>query len=218
MLRAHGSGQHRYEGPLSPKTGALYTHCTPALLFSKFISIFTLRHILYMNIFYYSFIREQFQIGRKVAKIALRYHMYTISPVIKSYNQGTLTTTNESILGMLLLTRIHTLLSQFLLGLPRWCQWQRILLPMQERQVQSLGREDPLEEGMATHSSILGWRIPWTEEPGGLQSTGVTKSQTRQKQLSSSIGFCLKHFSVSGLHQGPTLHLVIHFIFKELFH
>ena len=38
--------------------------------------------------------------------------------------------------------------------------------------VQSLGREDPLEEGMATHSSILAWRIPWTEEPGGLQSTG----------------------------------------------
>ena len=43
---------------------------------------------------------------------------------------------------------------------------------MQETQVQSLGREDPLEEEMATHSSILAWRIPWTEEPGGLQSTG----------------------------------------------
>ena len=38
--------------------------------------------------------------------------------------------------------------------------------------VQSLGREDPLEEGMATHSSILAWRVPWTEEPGGLQSMG----------------------------------------------
>ena len=36
-------------------------------------------------------------------------------------------------------------------------------------QVPSLGREDPLEEGMATHSSILAWRIPWTEEPGGLK-------------------------------------------------
>ena len=36
----------------------------------------------------------------------------------------------------------------------------------------SLDRDDPLEEGMATHSSILAWRIPWTEEPGGLQSTG----------------------------------------------
>ena len=43
---------------------------------------------------------------------------------------------------------------------------------MQETQVQSLGREDPLEEGMATHSSILAWRIPWTEESGGLQSIG----------------------------------------------
>ena len=38
-------------------------------------------------------------------------------------------------------------------------------------EVQSLGQEDPLEEGMATHSSILAWRIPWTEEPGGLQPT-----------------------------------------------
>ena len=43
----------------------------------------------------------------------------------------------------------------------------------QETQVRSLGWEDPLEEGMATHSSILAWRIPWTEEPGGLQSMGL---------------------------------------------
>jgi len=41
---------------------------------------------------------------------------------------------------------------------------------MQETWVQSLGQEDPLEKGKATHSSILTWRIPWTEEPGGLQS------------------------------------------------
>ena len=41
---------------------------------------------------------------------------------------------------------------------------------VQETQVQSLGRGDPLEKGMATHSSILAWKIPWTEEPGGLQS------------------------------------------------
>ena len=43
---------------------------------------------------------------------------------------------------------------------------------MQETQVRSLGREDPLEKEMATHSSTLAWRIPWTEEPGRLQSTG----------------------------------------------
>ena len=43
---------------------------------------------------------------------------------------------------------------------------------MQETWVQSLGQEDPLEKGMATHSSILAWRIPWTEEPDGLQSMG----------------------------------------------
>ena len=43
---------------------------------------------------------------------------------------------------------------------------------MQESWVQSLGPEDPLEKEMATHSSTLAWRIPWTDEPGGLQSTG----------------------------------------------
>ena len=43
---------------------------------------------------------------------------------------------------------------------------------MQETQVSSLVREDPLEKEMATHSNILAWRIPWTEEPGGLQSLG----------------------------------------------
>ena len=46
---------------------------------------------------------------------------------------------------------------------------------MQETRVQLLGREDPLEKGMATHSSILAWRIPWTEESDGLQSTGLQR-------------------------------------------
>ena len=48
---------------------------------------------------------------------------------------------------------------------------------MQETQVQSLGQEDPLKKGMATHSSILAWRIPETEKPGGLQSMG-SQNQT----------------------------------------
>ena len=47
-----------------------------------------------------------------------------------------------------------------------------VMQEMQETRVQSLGQEDPLEKGMAAHSSILVWRIPWTEEPGRLQSTG----------------------------------------------
>ena len=46
---------------------------------------------------------------------------------------------------------------------------------MQETQVQSLGQEDPLETGMATHSSILAWKIPWTEKPGRLQSMGLQR-------------------------------------------
>ena len=51
---------------------------------------------------------------------------------------------------------------------------QRVKNPpaMLETQVRSLSQEDPLEKGMATHSSILAWRIPWTEGPGGLQSIG----------------------------------------------
>ena len=49
------------------------------------------------------------------------------------------------------------------------------LLAMKETWVQSLGREDPLEKGVATRSSILAWRIPWTEEPGGLQVIGLQR-------------------------------------------
>ena len=47
-----------------------------------------------------------------------------------------------------------------------------------ENQVQSLGQEDPLEKGMAIHSSILAWRTPWTEKPGRLQSMGSQESDT----------------------------------------
>ena len=49
---------------------------------------------------------------------------------------------------------------------------------LKETRIPSLGREAPLEKGMATHSSILAWRIPWTEEPGGLRSIGSQKSGT----------------------------------------
>ena len=52
---------------------------------------------------------------------------------------------------------------------------------MQETHIHSLGQEDPLEKGMATHSSILDWEIPWTEEPGGLQSWGCKESDTTER-------------------------------------
>ena len=55
-------------------------------------------------------------------------------------------------------------------------QMEKNLPAMQETQVQSLGWEDALEKGMATHSSILAWRIPWTEEPGKLQSMGLQRA------------------------------------------
>ena len=57
-------------------------------------------------------------------------------------------------------------------------QMVKNLPAMGDTWVQSLGWEDPLEKGMAMYSSILAWRIPWTEEPGGLQSTGSAKSPT----------------------------------------
>ena len=54
-------------------------------------------------------------------------------------------------------------------------QIRKNLPSMQETQIQSLGREDTLQKGMTTHSSIRAWRIPWTEQPGGLQSMGSQK-------------------------------------------
>ena len=57
------------------------------------------------------------------------------------------------------------------IGASQMSQWVKNLLAIQVTWVSSLGLEDPLEEGMVIHSCILGWRIPWTEEPGGLQST-----------------------------------------------
>ena len=58
---------------------------------------------------------------------------------------------------------------------PLVAQTVKNLPAMQETQVQSLGWEDPLEKRMAAHSSVLAWRIPWTEEPGGLQPIGLQR-------------------------------------------
>ena len=63
---------------------------------------------------------------------------------------------------------------------PRWRSWQRTCLPMQELWVRSLSWKVPLEQGMANHSIIIPWKIPWTEEPDELQSMGSQKSQTWQ--------------------------------------
>ena len=62
---------------------------------------------------------------------------------------------------------------------------------VQETWVPSLGREDPLENGMTTHSSILAWRIPWTEGPVGLQSVGLCKELDMTEQLSLSVLICI---------------------------
>ena len=59
---------------------------------------------------------------------------------------------------------------------------------MQDPWVRSQGEKDPLEKEMATHSSILAWEIPWAEEPGGLQSTGLQKSRTRLSNFTYYVG------------------------------
>ena len=72
-------------------------------------------------------------------------------------------------------------LSLSLLWASLLAQMVKNLPAMWETQVQSLDQEDPLEKGMATHSRILAWSIPWTEEPGGLLSVGL-QSQTQLSQ------------------------------------
>ena len=67
-----------------------------------------------------------------------------------------------------------------------WSAVVKHLPAKQETGIQSLGWEDPLDEGMATHSSTLAWRILWTEEPGGLQSTGSQESDTTEQLGSTS--------------------------------
>ena len=66
------------------------------------------------------------------------------------------------------------------LGLPLVAQRVENLPAMQETQLPSLGREDPLEEEMTTHSRFLAWRFSWTEEPGGLQSMGSQELDTTE--------------------------------------
>ena len=67
------------------------------------------------------------------------------------------------------------------MGAPLVAQMVKNLPAMQKTQFPLLGQEDPLEKGVATHSSVLVWRIPWTEEPGGLQSMGLQESDTTER-------------------------------------
>ena len=72
---------------------------------------------------------------------------------------------------------------------------------MQETRVQSLGQEDPLQEEVTTHSSILAWRIPWTEEPGRLQSMGSQRVRHNLVTEQGSVEF----FRENGTNRGATL-------------
>ena len=69
-------------------------------------------------------------------------------------------------------------------------QMVKHLPAMWETQVRSLGQEDPLEKEMATYSSTLAWKIPWTEEPGGLQSMGLLESGTTERLHYTMLCYC----------------------------
>ena len=86
-------------------------------------------------------------------------------------------------------------------------QMVKNLLAMPQTWVWSLGQEDPLEKGLSTHFSILAWRIPWTGEPGGLQSMGLPRVGhnwvTKKKQLKMEIQF-FAHTKTGSGHSQPT--------------
>ena len=95
---------------------------------------------------------------------------------------------------------------------PLVAQMVKYLPAMWETQVQSLGWEDPLEKEMAIHSSILAWRVPWTEEPSGVQSMGLQR-----------VGHDSVTFTHSGLYQGNVVlnpislkHLFIYLVFDRI--
>ena len=91
-------------------------------------------------------------------------------------------------------------LQYFLAGLSRWFSAKESASQCRRWRVGFLGQEDPLEKEMATYSSILAWKIPWTEEPGGLQSMGlqrvghdlVTKQQHSLARLNAAWNFQVK--------------------------
>ena len=81
--------------------------------------------------------------------------------------------------------------SIFICDLSLVAQWWRTHLPMQETQVRFLGREDPLEEEMATHSIILAWKIPWAEKPGELQSIESQRVWPDLSNWAAAVSICI---------------------------
>ena len=105
------------------------------------------------------------------------------------------------------------------MGLPGVSVVKKICLPMQETRVWSLGQEDSLEAGMATHSSILAWRIPWTEEPGGLQSIELQRVRHNWSNL-GHMHACLRTdhpgLTFSGTQWALSMYSAL-FVFLEFF-
>ena len=94
-----------------------------------------------------------------------------ISIILYSRREQLMQKKSHLILEYVLYTNLASLMAQTVKSLPA----------MEETQVQSLGQEDPLEKEMATHFSILAWRIPWTKEPGGLQFMCRKESDMTEK-------------------------------------
>jgi len=115
------------------------------------------------------------------------------------YN-STLSKSPFSFLNDVLLINLFSLLKLVyqVFGLSRWFSGKISALPMQETKIWSLGWEDPLEEEMTTHSSILGWKILWTEEHGRLQS--MESQRIRHNWVTEHIHTCVRYLFRYGDH------------------
>ena len=104
----------------------------------------------------------------------------------------------------------YTYISTYMWASSPVAQMVKNLPVVWETQVQSLSQEDPLEKGMATHSSILAWRIPWTEKPGGLQSMG-------SQRVGQTEGLTLSLFHLTSMlhQQNPNIKTFFYTMFKK---
>ena len=127
-------------------------------------------------------------------------------------------------------THTHTHTHTHIYGLPQWLSSieSTCMQEIQETWVWSLGQEDPLEKGMVTHSSILAWRIPWTEEPHRLQfmgsqrvgHSGATKTFTNIYIYLNHFAVCLKltHCKPTRLQQKNSLHKLYNHKYIYIYH
>ena len=122
------------------------------------------------------------------------FHLLAVQPwLTKDWFTGISFTTGSWMPGRVSAQQISVLMTNRL-GLPRWLHDQESACQFRRCRFNPWVREDPLEEVMATHSSILAWKVPWTEESGRLQSMGLQRSQTQLSDLAQMHDPLTVHF------------------------